>query len=252
MATAAAPWIGTLRERPLHASLKRWYALPGDRTEVPVDGYVIDLVRPDVLIEIQTRGLSSARHKVAALLERGHRLRIVLPVAVELWIVKVDENGALLGRRRSPRHGRPGDVFAELVSIARLLPSPALEIDVVLVEIDELRFHAPDGPWRRRGWTVLERRLIEVLETVQIRGLGDLASLLPPDLPDPFTTADLALALGCPRRLAQQAAYCLRVAEVIDVAGKRRHAVEYRLAATRGGSAAIDSMGGMRATQPRA
>ena len=67
MATASAPGIGTLRERPLHASLKRWYAEPGDRTEVAVDGYVIDLVRGDLLIEVQTRGLSSARHKVAAL-----------------------------------------------------------------------------------------------------------------------------------------------------------------------------------------
>ena len=37
--------IGTLRERPLHASLKRWYARPGDRTEAAVDGYVVDLVR---------------------------------------------------------------------------------------------------------------------------------------------------------------------------------------------------------------
>jgi hypothetical protein len=224
----------------LHASLKRWYALPGDRIEVPVDGYVIDLVRPGVLIEIQTRGLSSARHKVAALLEGGHRLRIVLPIAVDLWIVRVDENGAVLGRRRSPRHGRPGDVFAELVSIARLLPSPALEIDVVLVEVDELRVHAPDGPWRRKGWTVLERRLVEVLGTVPIRELGDLASLVPADLPDPFTTADLARGLRCPRRLAQQAAYCLRVAEVIDVAGKQRHAVAYRFRASRDEAMADD------------
>jgi len=46
MATANVPGIGTLRERPLHASLKRWYAEPDDRTEVAVDGYVIDLSAP--------------------------------------------------------------------------------------------------------------------------------------------------------------------------------------------------------------
>ena len=50
MAIATAPWIGTLRERPLHAALKRWYALPGDRAEHAVDGYVIDLVRDNVNI----------------------------------------------------------------------------------------------------------------------------------------------------------------------------------------------------------
>jgi len=79
--------IGTLRERPLHASLKRWYARPGDRTEVAVAGYVIDLVRDDLLIEIQTRGFSGMRPKVVSLLDRGHRLRIVHPIAVDRWIV---------------------------------------------------------------------------------------------------------------------------------------------------------------------
>jgi hypothetical protein len=79
MATAPSSWIGTLRERPLHASLKRWYARPGDLTEVAVDGFVIDLVRRDLLIEVQTRGFSSVRHKVAALLDRGHHVRIVHP-----------------------------------------------------------------------------------------------------------------------------------------------------------------------------
>jgi hypothetical protein len=42
-----------LGEKPLHASLKRMCSEPGDRVEQPVDGFVIDLVREDALIEIQ-------------------------------------------------------------------------------------------------------------------------------------------------------------------------------------------------------
>jgi hypothetical protein len=38
------------------ASLKKWYAQPGDRFEVPVDGFVIDIVRDDLLLDIQTGG----------------------------------------------------------------------------------------------------------------------------------------------------------------------------------------------------
>ena len=235
MATASAPGIGTLRERPLHASLKRWYAKPGDRTEVAVDGYVIDLVRGDLLIEVQTRGLSSARHKVAALLGHGHRLRVISPIAVDTWIVKFDSEGCVLSRRRSPRHGIPSDIFAELVSIATLLDDPRLEIDVVLIEMEERRFHAPDGPWRRKGWTVEERRLVEVMGTLSLRGLTDLAALLPPGLPERFTTADLASRLGRPRRAAQQMAYCLQRVEVITAVGKRGHFVEYCVARCRDG-----------------
>ena len=50
--------IGLLNEKPLHASLKQWYARPGDRFEVAVDGFVIDIVRDDLLIEIQTRNFA--------------------------------------------------------------------------------------------------------------------------------------------------------------------------------------------------
>ena len=49
--SASETGIGVLNERSLHASLKEWYAEPGDATEVKVDGYVIDLVRGERLIE---------------------------------------------------------------------------------------------------------------------------------------------------------------------------------------------------------
>ena len=45
---AASPvTIGELREGPLHAALKRWYARPGDVLEAPLAGFVIDIVRGD-------------------------------------------------------------------------------------------------------------------------------------------------------------------------------------------------------------
>ncbi|MHA1257030.1 MAG: hypothetical protein ACTSPS_15680 [Promethearchaeota archaeon] len=45
--------IGTLKEKSLHAELKNWLKLPGDKIESPVDGYIIDIVRGELLIEIQ-------------------------------------------------------------------------------------------------------------------------------------------------------------------------------------------------------
>jgi hypothetical protein len=225
----SAPHIGTLREKPLHASLKRWYARTGDRVEVPVDGFVIDLVREDLLIEVQTRGFSSMKQKITTLLDLGHRVRIVHPIPIDKWLVKVDADGAVLSRRRSPRHGNPTDVFAELVSFPNLLADPHLEIDVILTNEEEYRRHTPDRSWRRKGWTIEERRLIDVVETLLISNTDDLTALLPTGLPDPFTTADLATKLGRPRRAAQQMAYCLRIADVIVAVGKSSNAVEYRV-----------------------
>lgn len=223
------PHIGTLREKPLHASLKQWYSRAGDGVEVPVDGFVIDLVREDLLIEVQTRGFSSIKQKVTTLLDLGHRVRIVHPIPLDRWIVKIDEEGTVLSRRRSPRHGDPTDVFAELVSFPDLMTHPHLEIDVIVTNEEEYRRHTPDRSWRRKGWTIEERRLLEVVETLLISNTDDLAALLPAALPEPFTTADLAKELGRPRRAAQQMAYCLRITEVIVAVGKNGNAVEYRV-----------------------
>lgn len=223
------PHIGTLREKPLHASLKRWYARAGDRVEVPVDGFVIDLVREDLLIEVQTSGFSSMKRKATSLLQLGHRLRIVHPIPVDKWIVKVDAEGAVLSRRRSPRHGAPTDIFAELVSFPELLVHPNLEVDVLLTIEEEYRHLTPGRAWRRKGWAVAERRLIEVVDSLLITDSEDLTRLLPDGLPERFTTADLAAKLGRSRRAAQQMAYCLQRAGVIVAVGKNGNTVRYRV-----------------------
>lgn len=223
------PHIGTLREKPLHASLKQWYAGPGDRFEVPVDGFVIDLVRDDLLVEVQTRGFASMKSKVTSLLEQGHRLRIVHSIPVDKWIVKVDDHGTILTRRRSPKHGQATDVFTELVSFPELLTHPNLDVDVILTKEEEYRQHVPGRAWRRKGWVVAERRLLEVLGSVLLEDTDDLIDLLPDGLPETFTTADLAENLGTRRRSAQQMAYCLRKAGLVSVVGKRGNAVEYRV-----------------------
>lgn len=225
------PHIGTLREKPLHASLKNWYSRPGDRVESPVDGFVIDLVREDgLLVEIQTRGFSSLKTKATRLLDEGHRLRIVHPIPVDKTIVKVEPDGTIVSRRLSPKHGEPTDVFSELVSFPDLLARHQLEIEVVMTIEEEYRHHTPDRSWRRKGWSVTERRLVDVSGSLLITSVEDMCDLLPDDLPEPFTTADLAASLGRPRRIAQQMAYCLRETAAIEIVGKLGNALEYRLA----------------------
>jgi len=217
--------IGTLRERHLHATLKRWYAQPGDREEVPVGRYVVDLVRGDVLIEIQTRGFAGMKPKVKTLLARGHRLRVVHPIAVNRWIVNVDPDGTVLTRRLSPRHGALADIASELITFPELLLQLNFEVEVLLTAEEEYRHLVPGTCWRRKGWTVIERRLVDVLDQVVLARASDLLKLLPGELPERFTTAELAAGLRRPRRVAQHVAYCMARTGVIDVVGKRGHAV---------------------------
>ncbi len=219
-----------LREKPLHAALKQWCAEPGDRFEVAVGGFVIDVVRDDLLIEVQTSSFSKMKRKLVRLLDDGHRIRVVHPIASEKVIVRVGDGGEVLGRRRSPKRGSSVDVFAELVSFPTLVDHPGLDLVIVLTREEELRRHQPGKAWRRKGWVVEERHLVEVLDSMLIRSSSDLADLLPAGLGDRFTTADLASRLGCPRRIAQQMTYCLRNTGQIVQTGKRGNAIEYRRA----------------------
>ena len=225
------PHVGTLGEKPLHAALKRWYAQADDRIEEPVAGFVIDLVRNGVLIEIQTRGFASMKRKLVELLD-GYAVHLVHPIAVEKWIVKVDEAGRTTSRRRSPKRGEAVDVFGELVSFPELMAHPGLTLELLLIREEEVRRFDGSKAWRRRGWVIEERRLLEVVDRLIVDSPEALASLLPSELLLEFTTADLAAALGGTRRLAQQMTYCLRAMGVIEMVGKAGNAIVYRRTAS--------------------
>jgi len=215
--------IGVLREGPLHAALKLALARPGDRVEVPVGRFVIDLVREDgELVEVQTGGFGPLGPKLDALLDE-HRIRIVHPVAAERRIVRVDDAGEVLSTRRSPRRATLVELFDRLVTFPSLLAHPNLTIEVVLTREDHVRGAAPVKV-RRRTRDSGERRLVDVLERVQLRDTGDLLAARPALPAEPFTTRELAAVLRCPTNLAQRAVYCLRLMDVIEGAGKRGHA----------------------------
>lgn len=223
------PGIGLLNEKPLHASLKQWYARPGDRFEVAVGGFVIDIVRDDLLVEIQTRNFAAIKRKLT-LLTSLHQVRLIYPIVQERWIVRqsADRHGGVV-RRKSPRRGRLEDLVRELVSIPQLLSNRNFSLEVLMIRAEEVRRHEGKRGWRRRGWVVDERRLLEVLDRRLFEGGADWLGLLPGGL-ESFTTRDLAMAMDSGRDLAQKLAYCLRRGGVIELIGKRGRDNLYRVA----------------------
>ena len=230
------PGIGLLNETALHASLKQWYSRPGDRFEVPLGRFVIDIVRDDLLIEVQTRNFWAIKPKLTAL-ARSHQIRLVYPIIVEKWIVRpasgrpASGKDRLATRRKSPRKGRLEDVFREAVSIPLLLCHRNFSLHVLRIRVEEARRLEEKRRWRSKGWTVEERRLLEVVDERLFQDASDWRDLLPEGL-ESFTTIDLASSMGIGRDLAQKAAYCLREAGVIERAGKRGRSLQYRLAST--------------------
>ncbi len=219
--------IGSLNEKALHADLKAWCLQPGDRTEVPFEGYVIDIVRGDLLIEIQTRNFSAIKAKLLTLTAHCP-VRLLYPIAQQKWIVKLPTNGnGKQDRRKSPKHGTLFHLFDELVSFPELLSNPNFSLHIVSIQEEELRRHDKRRGWRRKGWITHERRLLQVMEEHFFENPQDLERLIPTNLSDMFTTADLAKALKTSRRLAQKMAYCLVRMNLFTRLGKRGNAIVY-------------------------
>src|SRR5215208_405092 len=171
--------IGLLNEKPLHASLKQWYARPGDQFEVPVDGFVIDIVRDELLIEIQTGNFSSIKSKLTRL-SHSHHVRLIYPIVQEKWIVRLAANGRGRSiRRKSPKRGRLEDLFWELVSIPQLLSNPNFSLEVLMIRQEEVRQYDVKRKWRRRGWSIEGRKLLEVLDRRSFNHSADWLRLLP-------------------------------------------------------------------------
>ena len=223
---SAAPHIGTLNEKPLHASLKAWVAEPGDQFEVRIGRFVADIVRDSLIIEIQTGSTFPLKRKLHALLKH-HAVHLVIPIARQKTIITIDEDGQVVSSRKSPKRGELLDVFHQLVSLRDLLGDANFSVEVLLIHVEETRRPRTTRKRRWKDWEVHERRLIEVFDHVSFHHPGDYLAAIPSTLDEPFTTADLARAIGRPRRIAQQIAYCLREMGALAVVERRRSGILY-------------------------
>ena len=216
-------------ETSLHQQLKQVYADESNRLEVSVEGFRIDVVSNQRLIEIQHGSLSSVKRKVLQLLNR-HDVTVVKPIIARKQLVWVESKGGrVLRRRMSPKRGTLLSIFDELVYFTEVFPHPRLVLDVPLVQVEEWRYLGHGRRRRRRDsdFQVEDRKLISVDAVHSFRKADEFARLLPGDIPSRFTTAELSIALDVARWDAQKIAYCLRNVGAIKQVGKRGNSIVY-------------------------
>ncbi|MFC2094933.1 hypothetical protein ACFLSW_00630 [Candidatus Bipolaricaulota bacterium] len=194
---------------------------PGDTFEVGVGRFVADIVRDSLIIEIQTGSTFPLKRKLHALLKH-HAVHLVIPIARQKTIITVDASGSVANSRKSPKRGELLDVFTHLVHLREFLGDANFSIEALLIHVEEVRRPRTTRKCRWKDWEVQERRLVEVFDHVSFHHPGDYLAAIPSNLEEPFTTADLAHAVGRPRRTAQQIAYCLREMGALAVVDRKR------------------------------
>ncbi len=212
--------IGIVGESALHSALKQYYAGPGDELETLYLGCVVDIKARNEIIEIQTRHFGKLKPKLARLLTKNV-VRVVYPISKERWILRIDKQGNELSRRRSPRKGRIEDIFLELVHLGDWVVHENIILEAVFVKDEVLWRDDGSGSWRRNGWSVVERRLVEIGERTIFTNVCDYLALLPDDLPKLFTTKDLAIEAKMKVQLAGKMIYCLNKMGLLNRTGKQ-------------------------------
>jgi hypothetical protein len=199
-------------ETSLHRQLKLLYAGRKAQNEVSLAGYRIDAIARGRLIEIQHGALGAIRDKVRHLLE-SHRVTIVKPIiATKVLVKQTEKGGEVLTRRVSPKRGQLLDLFDELVHFTNVFPHRGLTLEVLLVEVEELRYpgHGRRRRWRENDHQVEDQRLLAIHGKHRLKTAADLARLVRCPLPSPFHTGHLADSLGVKRWSAQRIVYCLQ------------------------------------------
>jgi hypothetical protein len=209
-----------MNEHSLHSAIKHWYSLPNDEVEVNIGGFVVDIMRGNLLIEIQTKNFSAIKKKLEKT-ARGYSVRLVYPIAKQKWIVRVTPSGEILSRRKSPKKGRLIDLFIELVHLPDMIRDKNFSLEVLMIKEEEVRCNDGRGSWRRRGVSIRDRKLIDVIKSVLFRDERDFLRFLPRELLEPFTNKDLSRSIDVSINLARKITYCLRKMGVIAEDGKR-------------------------------
>jgi hypothetical protein len=208
-----------MNEYSLHSEIKKVYSLIGDQFEVKIGNYIVDILRDNLIIEVQAKNFSALKEKLQVLTE-NHRVRLVYPLPEKKWITYVSKDHVVLNSRKSPRKGRLTDLFAELVMIPHLIDKENFSLEVLLIDEEEVRCNDGRGSWRRKGISIKDRKLLKVNRRILFQTKADYLKILPENLNEVFTNRELAKLAKIPVRTARQITYCLKKGGVIRLAGK--------------------------------
>ena len=137
-----------MTEYSLHSDIKGYYSVLDNEVEVKVDnGFVVDVLRDGLVIEVQTCNFSAIRNKLRNLVE-NRRVRLVYPIARRKWLVYVTKFGEVVKKRRSPKKAKLVEIFYELAHLCELIKCKNFSFEVLFVEEEEVRCDDGKGSWR--------------------------------------------------------------------------------------------------------
>ncbi len=221
--------IGTYKEKQLHVILKQYFCPEDGQLEVPVNGYIADVLAGDRIIEIETSGFSGLGGKLSAYLP-DYEVCLVYPVAVDKTVSWIDpETREISKPNRSPKHGSVYDAVFEMCRILPYVNAEGLSVAAVLLTVDEYRLR--DG-WSRdgkRGSHRFERVPADLLDIKVLKNDEDFLALIPVDVRTGFTVRTFASHAGIRQEVARGVIRVLEEKGLVFRSGKKGRSIFYEL-----------------------
>jgi hypothetical protein len=224
--------IGTYGEKSVHAILKNYFEMDEDKQEIPIGHYIADIYRKrdgmEEIVEIQTSQFYRMKGKLAAFLP-DYQVTVVYPVAVNNWIIWIDEDsGELKEKRKYSKKGNPYFVFPELYRIKDYLHHPHLKIKILLLDVEEYRILDGYGKNKKAKATKFDRIPIRLHKEIELERPEDYVQFLPYELEDDYTVKEFAKATKIPVSLASITLHLLTDLGAVERVGKKGNAYLYR------------------------
>lgn len=219
--------IGTLGEKTLHAVLKLYIEPLVENHEKKVGRYVADIINQNGITEVQTRNFSAFRKKLELFLNE-YKVTVVYPIAQIKWLTWLDvSTGQSTNKRKSPKTGKPYDIFDELYSIKHLLKSPNLSFCICMLEMQEIRYLNGWSKDKKKGSSRCDSIPSDIIGEIYIRSIDDYRQLIPNELPQKFTAKDFKKHSGISIGATQTALNVLFSVGAVDRTGKIGNAFVY-------------------------
>lgn len=220
--------FGTLREKRLHAAVKRYLCEDARFHEVKVAGtrYLADVCIGQSLFEVQTGNLYPLFRKIAAYLEDPDRtVTVVRPLAVNRTLCWIDpENGTVTPPRKVGYHSRPAQLLSDLYPLRTLLRNPRLRVRLLLLEVVDFRLLNGWSGDRKRGAERYERVPTGLIDDRTFSRPDEYLDLFPDGLPERFPVRSFSGAIRLPRRDADRAVRTLEALGLVCPTGKEGRA----------------------------
>jgi hypothetical protein len=158
------------------------------------------------------------------------RVTVVFPVAVSKDVMWLDpQTGELSPPRKSPKKGKPSDIFAELYWIREHLSHPSLSIKILLMTMTDLRLLNGWDESKKRGSHRTDRVPRELIEEILVERTEDYLDLLPKGLPQgEFTSKEFATHNVLKQKEVSSILTVLRSLGLIEVCGKKGRGYLYK------------------------